>query len=150
MESRGSTGRGISPAYCDETGQWQIFYHQFLEERAHFKLALKGRIQRAMDTIRSVCKVSEEDWLGFFSILSTAESRANKEAIEEGIFNQDEFDFQRFMGKDPFTLNFDLIEETYWNAGQRLVSCIGDEGINFCKIKLLQNQLSQSLVRPIG
>ena len=29
MESRGSTGRGISPAYCDETGQWQIFYQSF-------------------------------------------------------------------------------------------------------------------------
>ena len=146
MESRGSTGRGISPAYCDETGQWQIFYHQFLEERAHFKLALKGRIQRAMDTIRSVCKVSEEDWLGFFSILSTAESRANKEAIEEGIFSQDEFDFQRFMGEDPFTLNFDLIEETYWNAGQRLVSCIGD-----VRNKFLQNKTaSKSIVAEFG
>ena len=29
MENRGSTGRGISPAYCDETSQWQIFYQQF-------------------------------------------------------------------------------------------------------------------------
>jgi len=146
MESRGSTGRGISPAYCDETGQWQIFYQQFLEERTHFRLALKGRIQRAMDTIRSVCKVSEEDWLGFFSILSTAESRANKQAIEEGIFNQDEFDFQRFMGKDPFTLNFDLIEETYWNAGQRLVSCIGD-----VRNKFLQNKTaSKSIVAEFG
>ena len=146
MESRGSTGRGISPAYCDETGQWQIFYQQFLEERTYFRLALKGRIQRAMDTIRSVCKVSEEDWLGFFSILSTAESRANKEAIEEGIFNRDEFDFQRFMGEDPFTLNFDLIEETYWNAGQRLVSCIGD-----VRNKFLQNKTaSKSIVAEFG
>ena len=146
MESRGSTGRGISPAYCDETGQWQIFYQQFLEERTYFRLALKGRIQRAMDTIRSVCKVSEEDWLGFFSILSTAESRANKEAIEEGIFNQDEFDFQCFMGEDPFTLNFDLIEETYWNAGQRLVSCIGD-----VRNKFLQNKTaSKSIVAEFG
>ena len=35
-ESRGSTGRGISPAYCDETGQWQIFYQSFLEDREIF------------------------------------------------------------------------------------------------------------------
>ena len=36
-ESRGTTGRGISPAYCDETGQWQIFYQSFLEDRKLFR-----------------------------------------------------------------------------------------------------------------
>src|SRR5210317_730906 len=57
MESRGSTGRGISPAYCDETGQWQIFYQSFLEDKDLFALALKQRCQRTIDTIRWVCKV---------------------------------------------------------------------------------------------
>ena len=64
-ENRGSTGRGISPAYCDETGQWQIFYQTFLENRHIFRENLKGRIQRAIDTIKYVCKVNEQDWFGF-------------------------------------------------------------------------------------
>ena len=65
QENRGSTGRGISPAYCDETGQWQIFYQSFLLDRKEFSSALKERMQRAMDTIRFVCKVSEADWFSF-------------------------------------------------------------------------------------
>ena len=69
-ENRGSTGRGISPAYCDETGQWQIFYQTFLENRHIFRENLKGRIQRAIDTIKYVCKVNEQDWFGFFETLT--------------------------------------------------------------------------------
>ena len=71
-DSRGSTGRGISPAYCDETGQWQIFYQAFCEDRKLFETDLKHRIQRALDTIQYVCKVSKEDWFGFFNTLTNA------------------------------------------------------------------------------
>ena len=146
MENRGSTGRGISPAYCDETGQWQIFYQQFLDDRSKFKLALQGRTQRAMDTIRYVCKVNELDWSEFFSTLSDAENRANQEAIDEGIFQQDEFNFHSFMGNQPFTLNFDYFEEVYWEAGKQLVNCIGD-----IRNELLQNKSqSKSIVAEFG
>lgn len=126
MESRGSTGRGISPAYSDETSQWQIFYLAFRQDRKHFATALKGRVQRALDTIRHVCKVSEEDWFSFFENLTESESRANHESIREGIFGQEEFDFMRFRSEEPFGLNFELLEEVYWEAGSKLFSCIGD------------------------
>ena len=72
MESRGSTGRGISPAYGDETGQWQIFYQSFLENKDEFVQAIEQRCQRALDTIRYVCKVDESTWYQFFDLLSTA------------------------------------------------------------------------------
>ena len=124
--NRGSTGRGISPAYCDETGQWQIFYQSFLLERKEFASALKERLQRAMDTIRFVCKVSEAEWYSFFDILTEAETRANQSSIDEGIFPLSEFDFKAFLKTNPFELNFELLEETYWNAGQELSSCIDD------------------------
>ena len=65
QESRGSTGRGISPAYCDETGQWQIFYQIFLDDRSEFKKAFKQRIDRAMDIIQHVCKITYDDWYEF-------------------------------------------------------------------------------------
>lgn len=126
MESRGSTGRGISPAYCDETSQWQIFYLAFKQDRKLFSQALKGRVQRAMNTIQHVCKVSPGEWNSFFETLSEAELRANAEAIKEGVFQPEEFDFTRFKGKEGFELEFDLLEEVYWQAGQELAPCIGD------------------------
>jgi adenylosuccinate synthase len=126
MESRGSTGRGISPAYSDETGQWQIFYLAFKQDRKLFASALQGRVQRAMDTIRHVCKVSEEDWASFFVSLKETELQANRESIEEEIFPPDEFDFTLFQGKDCFSLEFDFLEEVYWQAGSKLASSIGD------------------------
>ena len=126
MDSRGSTGRGISPAYSDETSQWQIFYLAFKQDRKHFVSALKGRVQRALDTIRYVCKVSEEDWHSFFENLTESESRANQESIGDEIFDREEFDFTRFKSEQPFELDFDLLEEVYWQAGSELVSCIGD------------------------
>jgi adenylosuccinate synthase len=146
MENRGSTGRGISPAYCDETGQWQIFYQSFLGGRAEFKIALEQRVQRAMDTIRYVCKVSENDWDGFFTTLTDAESQANKEALIENIFPEAEFDFSRFKGNTPFSLNFEYLEDVYWNAGEQLARCIGD-----IRDELLQSKsLSKTIVAEFG
>ena len=69
MESRGSTGRGISPAYNDETSQWQIFYQIFLQDKDSFTKVLEERCQRAIDTIRWVCKVEESQWYEFFDTL---------------------------------------------------------------------------------
>jgi adenylosuccinate synthase len=125
-ESRGSTGRGISPAYCDETGQWQIFYQSFLEDREIFREDLSGRLQRAVDTIKYVCKVTEEDWFGFFETLTIAETRANQESLNENIFSDKEFNFEIFSTNKPFDVNFEILEETYWDAGQKLSDCIVD------------------------
>ncbi len=126
MENRGSTGRGISPAYSDETGQWQMFYLAFKQDRKGFSSALQGRIQRATDTIRHVCKVSEKDWFSFFETLTEAEKRANEDSIAGEIFSPGEFDFVRFRANEPYALNLELLEEVYWQAGVELVSCIDD------------------------
>ena len=125
-ESRGSTGRGISPAYCDETGQWQIFYQSFLEDREIFREDLSGRLQRAVDTIKHVCRVTAEDWFGFFETLTISETRANQESLNENIFSDNEFNFEIFSTDEPFDVNFEILEETYWNAGQKLSDCIVD------------------------
>ncbi|MFP6887813.1 MAG: adenylosuccinate synthetase [Opitutales bacterium] len=125
-KSRGSTGRGISPAYSEETGQWQIFHQAFLGEKDAFAEALAQRADRALRTIRHVCRVSEETWSSFFERLTEAENRANAESIAEGIFTVDEFDFTVFMGTEPFSLNLERLTEVYWAAGQALATCIGD------------------------
>ena len=68
-QSRGSTGRGISPATATKPGSGKSI--QRLQRRSlYFCEELSGRLNRAMDTIKFVCKVSEEDWFGFFSIIA--------------------------------------------------------------------------------
>jgi adenylosuccinate synthase len=125
-EPRGSTGRGISAAYGEETGHWQMHFSDFLAGPNFFARKLAQRADRACRTIRHVYRVSEATWNGFFDRLTDAETRANGETIASGIFGKDEFDFPRFRGKEPFTLELDRLTEVYWKAGTALRSNIGE------------------------
>lgn len=125
-EARGSTGRGISPAYREETGHWQMLFSDFLAGPNFFARRLAQRADRACHTIQHVHRVSEETWNGFFDQLTKAETRANAEAIELGVFSAEEFDFVRFRGPTPFTLNLAELTAVYWAAGQRLTANIGE------------------------
>lgn len=123
---RGSTGRGISPAYMDETGHLQIFYYEFKGAREDFARKLKARLERAARTIRHVCRVDETLWNSFFDTLTNAEIRANSFLIENGCFPQEEFDFHRFKGAEPFTFNAEAVVDAYWQAGRKLADNIGE------------------------
>ena len=125
-EPRGSTGRGITPAYCDEVGQWQIYYADFRGTREAFGRKLRQRMNRAVATIRDVCQVSPEHWNAFFEKLTKAEQRANQASIDEGIFPAQAFDFVCFRGDAPFTLNEEAVIDAYWDAGRKLVDRVGD------------------------
>ncbi|MCM2275841.1 MAG: adenylosuccinate synthetase [Candidatus Didemnitutus sp.] len=125
-EPRGSTGRGITPAYQDETGQWQITFADFLGGPNFFARKLAARADRACRTIQHVCQVSPATWDGFFAKLSAAEQRANAEAIELGLFTPADFDFNRFRGAQPFSLNVEELTRVYWEAGQQLRANIGE------------------------
>lgn len=123
---RGSTGRGITPAYLDEVGQFQIFYADFLGSRDIFANKLRTRMDRTLRIIEHVCQVAPERWPNFFKTLTEAETRANQAIIESGAVDKAEFDFARFVGKEPFSLNADALVETYWQAGQKLAAQICD------------------------
>lgn len=125
-EPRGSTGRGITPAYQDETGQWQITFADFLGGPNFFARKLAARADRALRTIQHVCRVSPQAWDAFFEKLSAAETKANAEAVELGLFAKEEFDFQKFRGAEPFTLNVAELTRVYWEAGQQLRKNIGE------------------------
>jgi adenylosuccinate synthase len=125
-EPRGSTGRGITPAYGDEVGQWQITFADFLGGPNYFARKMAQRIDRALRTIQHVCRVSPETFAGFFDKLSAAELRANAEGVELGVFEKSEFDFTRFRGATPFSINSDALIETYWKAGTALAKNIGE------------------------
>jgi len=125
-EARGSTGRGITPAYQDETGQWQITYADFLGGPNFFARKIAARADRACRTIQHVCQVKPAAWDAFFEKLTAAETRANAEAVELGLFPAQEFDFLRFKGAAPFTLNVEALSAAYWEAGQALVRNIGE------------------------
>lgn len=125
-ESRGSTGRGITPAYQDEAGQWQITFSSFLGDRESFARRIRQRVDRAMRTIEHVCLVKPETWTTFFDRLTEAEVRANRESIDAGVFLAEEFDFTAFRGEAPFTLNTDRVIDLYWQAGARLRGQVTD------------------------
>jgi len=125
-EPRGSTGRGITPAYADEVGQFQIFYGDFLGPREVFKRKLVHRLNRAARIIEHVCLLDPEKWTGLFEKLTLAETRANQPAIEEGIFPAEAFDFTRFCAGQPFRVDHESVVEDYWEAGQALVACVKD------------------------
>jgi adenylosuccinate synthase len=125
-EPRGSTGRGITPAYQDETGQWQITYADFLGGPNFFARKLAARADRALRTIQHVCRVSPQTWDLFFEKLSVAETKAHAEIIELGVFAKEEFDFHRFKGAEPFTLDVARLTAAYWDAGRQLMQNIGE------------------------
>ncbi len=125
-EARGSTGRGITPAYQDETGQWQITFADFLGGPNFFARKLAARADRALRTIQHVCQVTPATWEAFFEKLSAAETRANTEAVELGLFAREDFDFHRFKGPQPFTLDVARLTAVYWEAGQQLRRNIGE------------------------
>jgi adenylosuccinate synthase len=125
-EPRGSTGRGITPAYADETSQWQITYADFLGGPNYFARKLAQRADRALRTIEHVCRVSPATWDTFFERLTAAEERANEEALKLGLFPRAEFDFTVFRGDRPFTLDLTRLTQVYWDAGTRLAPRIGE------------------------
>ncbi len=125
-EPRGSTGRGITPAYLDEVGQWQITFADFHAGPNYFARKLAQRADRALRVIQHVCRVSPETFAGFFDRLTAAEQRANAEGAALGVFPADEFDFTRFRGAAPFTLNLERLTAAYWQAGTALAKNIGE------------------------
>ncbi len=125
-ESRGSTGRGITPAYQDEISQFRIGYAEFCGDRADFSRRLAQRVERAMRVIEHVCLVEPATFAGFFDTLTAAEQRANRESIEAGLFPAAEFDFTRFRGAAPFSVDLEALVGAYWEAGCALRERIGD------------------------
>lgn len=134
---RGSTGRGITPAFADEVGQWQIYYADFLGNKEEFVKKFTQRIDRALKIIKHVYQVSESSWASMFDKLSSVEKMANQPSIQSGVFDEEEFDFTRFKGRDPFTLNSNLIVETYWKVGSAFKDQIRD--VRECIINSLKN-----------
>ena len=125
---RGSTGRGITPAYLDEVGQFQIFYSDFLGTKDAFFDKIIHRSQRAMKIIQHVCQVSEANWYQFFETLSHAETKAHAELIETQKLPAEAFDFSHFLpeNNEPYQLDSEKLAETYWQAGQALRANIVD------------------------
>ena len=123
---RGSTGRGITPAYLDEVGQFQVFYADFLGSKDLFASKIRARADRAMRVVEHVCQVAPERWPSFFDVLTQAETRANQVIIDSGLITASEFDFGQFAAREPFSLNVDALIDAYWDAGKKLAPQICD------------------------
>ena len=60
-EARGSTGRGITPAYADEVGQFQIHYSEFLGAKSDYATRLSARLNRAASIVRGSSIIGTDD-----------------------------------------------------------------------------------------
>ncbi len=125
-EPRGSTGRGITPAYQDEAGQFQLYFGDLPSTASELQALLEPRFARAVATIRYVCQVPPEVFSGFFLRLTEAETRANAAALADGLFSATEFDFTRFCGAEPYSINLAEVATAYQAAVERVRGCIGD------------------------
>ena len=125
-EARGSTGRGISPAYMDETAHFPLFYSAFQRGKDAFAQAIQARLSRAQQMIHCICRVDEEAFAGFFQTLTDAEAQANHVTIAAGKLQPDDVDFTVFRGDKPFTFNAEAVIALYWEAGLALRETIGN------------------------
>lgn len=123
---RGSTGRGISPAYSDETGHFAVHYNTFLGDLNAFRDKMESRLERVRQTLLHVCGVSSDQIKGFLEQLRDAEQRANANLIQAGLFNAEDFDYCRWWDVDNRWLNTPAVINAYWKAGQALKANIGD------------------------
>ncbi|MDC0357800.1 adenylosuccinate synthetase [Oligoflexia bacterium] len=128
-EKRGSTGKGISPAFMDETGQQQIVYEDFLGSKEAFRAKMAEKIERTCRSIKHELMLTDNEWHGLFETLTTAEKRGNADSINFGVVPEAEFDFSQFKasrwwslrkGTKPFSLDVDAVVDAYWEAGQKL------------------------------
>jgi len=58
-ESRGSTGRGISAAYSEETGHWQMYFSDFLAGPNFFARKLAQRADRVLALEDGVLRLAD-------------------------------------------------------------------------------------------
>jgi len=122
---RGSTGRGISPAFSDEVLQHVIHFNDFAGDFAAFRTKMTTRIRRAEREAAACSRVSSKEWQSFFDSLTEAEVKANSDSILQGVFSRSTFDFTRFCGSEPCTFNVEEVVKTYWEAGQQLRRNLG-------------------------
>lgn len=114
--SRGSTGRGISPAFKAETDQTQIYYDAFLGPKDRFAFQLNQNIDHCEVLLKHRYELNESEWEGAFEKLTSVETRANADSL--GYFSANEFEFEKFKGEKPLTFNREALIEAYWEAGQ--------------------------------
>lgn len=124
---RGSTGRGITPGFCDETNQQQIFFEEFLGSKDEFVAKLTSRLKTAALRIQNEFDFTQDEWNELFAKLSDAEIKAHKDFLTKGVLKLSEFDYYAYNDHSkPFGLNYELIAEHYWQAGQKLAHLVCD------------------------
>ena len=127
-EPRGSTGRGITPAYLDEVGQWQITFSDFHAGPNWFARKLAQRADRALRHHPArLPRVARRRSPGFFDKLTAAEQRANSESVELGVFDRGGIRFHPVPRRRSRSRSTSpRLTEVYWQAGTALARNIGE------------------------
>ncbi len=123
---RGSTGWGISNAYAHQALQMGIPYSVFQDAKSGLQQAIESRVSFCLALCREHYRLTPEEWRGIATTLTERTTKQNRGLIEQGVFNAAEFDFSRFFGHEPYTLDCAAITEATWTAGRRFADNVGD------------------------
>ncbi len=126
--SRGSTGRGIAPAFEHEANHSQIFFETLIDDPELFATQLTKRMEEAGLRIRDIYQLTEREWYQLFEKLTQAETKAHLEPIRDGVLSEDEFNFKRFATSRPFELNHQALIAEYFQTGQYFKKDLIDVG----------------------
>lgn len=123
-EPVGSTWRGISPAYADESARKSI-YAFMLRDKDMFAKAVTNAC-RAKERLIESMGIPPANFKGFFEQLAEKEQKAGAHLVKEGLISEEELDFTRYLfyPHGGIRFNKDEIIDVYWEAGQKYVDCL--------------------------
>jgi hypothetical protein len=107
---RGSTGRGITPAFSDEVNQRAIYYQNFLGSYYNFAKVFEQRINFSINLVKNAYQVPEEVFRNFFQELQLAEEKAHKDYSD--YYSSIDFNFSKFLG-NGYSYNAEKIIDAY-------------------------------------
>lgn len=155
-EPRGTTAMGITPAFTHEVEQEQIFFELFqdgldseLADRARevFATKMRNRIELTCLQIKSWFEhyagapipEKERKMLGntlgpetFGKILEKLSARdrtASAEFLDNGLFNESDFNLSQYLGAEAYSLNVDKIIHDYWIQGLEVATALKIEDV---------------------
>lgn len=143
-EKRGSTAKGVTPAFNNETNQEQIWYEVFQEgidsdgdiaaaAKEQFSRMMQNRIDNCCGQIKSWVEkhkgvelpedmklgatLRERTWYKLFAKLRRNDVKAHQEGIDAGYFTKDDFDVKQYLTRNPFEINAKALIDAYWEKG---------------------------------
>ncbi|MFC1648242.1 adenylosuccinate synthetase [Nanoarchaeota archaeon] len=120
---RGTTARGIGPAYEDETARRSI-YAFALKDKELLGSLVKASCELAEAKIKKVFGISDDEFTEFFDVITEKEVRGNKILLDLGLLKEEDLDFTIFQKGASF--DHEAMTEVVFEKAKRFTGNIGN------------------------